>query len=133
MKLRRNVLVIDKGSNGFAVRWAVVGKHGAAEYHGNFYPHNYKWARDMAEITTPSFLFHSYGFECHSRKPFDYDKEAQCSHDNCALLDGPCWHDGTSLYASEWTIQQRTLQNRWIFSQLEYLYYEWFSKEATND
>jgi hypothetical protein len=40
----------------------------------------------------------SAGLELHSRAPLD---EGPPSHDRCWLLECPCWHDGTSLYAEE--------------------------------
>ena len=40
----------------------------------------------------------SAGLEFHSRVPL---RDEPPSHDRCWLLDGPCWHDGTSLYAQE--------------------------------
>ncbi|PZQ99178.1 MAG: hypothetical protein DI533_00270 [Cereibacter sphaeroides] len=39
------------------------------------------------------------GVEVHSRKPMYGATEP--SHQECWLLGGPCWHDGTSLYFSE--------------------------------
>lgn len=29
------------------------------------------------------------------------DKESPPDHVNCEIVGGPCWHDGTSLYATE--------------------------------
>ena len=39
------------------------------------------------------------GLETHSRQPLGADEAP--SHEKCWLLGGPCWHDGTSLYAHE--------------------------------
>ncbi len=39
------------------------------------------------------------GFEVHSPKPMYGDKEPD--HELCGTLMGPCWHDGSSLSASE--------------------------------
>ena len=41
----------------------------------------------------------SAGLEIHSRTPLHEDRAP--SHDHCWLLQCPCWHDGTSLYAQE--------------------------------
>lgn len=42
------------------------------------------------------------GVECHYRSPpyegYSHDKP---SHDDCWLIGGPCWHDGSSLYFRE--------------------------------
>lgn len=43
------------------------------------------------------------GIEQHSRKPM-YDWDRAPSNDKCWLLDGPCWHDGSSLQAEEFWI-----------------------------
>ena len=41
------------------------------------------------------------GLEMHYRAAPDYMKEHPPSNTNCWLLNAPCWHDGTSLYAHE--------------------------------
>ena len=41
----------------------------------------------------------SAGIEVHSRTPMNGDEAP--SHDHCWLLECPCWHDGSSLYAQE--------------------------------
>ncbi len=41
------------------------------------------------------------GVEIHYAKPPDHLHEKIPSHDHCWLLDGPCWHDGSSTHASE--------------------------------
>ncbi|MFE8106938.1 hypothetical protein [Sphingomonas melonis] len=40
------------------------------------------------------------GIEGHSPTPRDYDS-AKPSHEHCWLIQGPCWHDGSSLQFSE--------------------------------
>lgn len=42
------------------------------------------------------------GVEVHYPHPvYPWDSEDKPHHENCWLLGGPCWHDGTSLYFSE--------------------------------
>lgn len=42
------------------------------------------------------------GIEIHSPKRlYESDWAAEPSHVDCWLLNGPCWHDGSSLYFSE--------------------------------
>lgn len=50
-------------------------------------------------------------------------------HTNCWLLGGPCWHDGTALYASEtvWPrVEQMMPDHDAIFRYLETLYDQHF-------
>ena len=42
----------------------------------------------------------SAGLEYHYRQPKDYMDDCP-SHEKCHVINGPCWHDGTSLYARE--------------------------------
>ena len=44
---------------------------------------------------------HSAGLEMHFRRPPAHMTNEAPTHSPCWLIHGPCWHDGTSLYASE--------------------------------
>lgn len=44
---------------------------------------------------------YSGGIEVHYRQPPRYMRDEPPSHDHCWLLQSPCWHDGSSLQASE--------------------------------
>jgi len=44
------------------------------------------------------------GIEMHYRSPPAYKEGEPPSHDDCFLLHQPCWHDGSSLQASEFWI-----------------------------
>lgn len=57
------------------------------------------WARITAGFANygPEWIG---GCEHHSPVRREYDSE-QPSHDDCWLLGGPCWHDGSSLMFSE--------------------------------
>ena len=61
------------------------------------------WARQAKITNRPTEWIG--GVECHwSECPSDYSgwfKPDAPSQPDCWLLDGPCWHDGTSLYFSE--------------------------------
>lgn len=65
--------------------WTCVGRHGAVHLH----------------VSGPFDSRYSGGFEIHYRVPPDSMKDEAPSHEDCWLLHGACWHDGTSLYASE--------------------------------
>lgn len=41
------------------------------------------------------------GIEFHYRQPPDYMKDDAPSHNRCWLLECPCWHDGSSMWAQE--------------------------------
>jgi hypothetical protein len=41
------------------------------------------------------------GVECHWPSAPEWARNDKPSHDHCWLLEGPCWHDGSSLYFSE--------------------------------
>lgn len=73
--------------------WTVIGRHGAIHFH----------VSDMGEDRSRQYGTDRYsgGLECHYRMPPDYMGNQAPSQDTCWLLGQPCWHDGTSLYASE--------------------------------
>lgn len=70
--------------------WALTGEKGAIHI----------WAQpDTYEHRRSDW---SGGIECHYASAPDY-MSADCpSHERCWLLDRPCWHDGSSLYFSEY-------------------------------
>lgn len=49
-------------------------------------------------------LRYSGGIEIHRRAPPDYQQGEPPTHDDCWLLKAPCWHDGSSLQATEFWI-----------------------------
>lgn len=66
--------------------WICIGPKGATHLH----------------ISGPHGDFgYSAGLEAHYRTPPEYMADQAPSHDDCWVLKAPCWHDGTSLYASE--------------------------------
>jgi hypothetical protein len=71
--------------------YTVLGRHGAMHFH----------VTDMGEAKEDLWIRYSGGLEVHYRTPPDYMADAAPSQDKCWLLKCPCWHDGTSLYASE--------------------------------
>lgn len=77
--------------------WTCIGRHGAMHFHVT--DMGEKWAEEHGRDTR-----YSGGLEQHSRVPPDYMADNAPSQDRCWLLGCPCWHDGTSLYASEFVI-----------------------------
>lgn len=83
-----------------------------------FRHHKYTWSnpfgspRHMWEVVGPKGGIHftasltpgyepSCGLEFHHSPLARYRCDEAPDHTNCFLIGGPCWHDGTSLYASE--------------------------------
>lgn len=63
------------------------------------------WGGGFVEVEGVGELFISDcpgGVEIHSRtRPRWCDEDQQPDHQACRVLGGPCWHDGSSLAASE--------------------------------
>lgn len=75
--------------------WTVIGRHGAIHFH----------VTDMGEENGKKYGDrYSGGLEVHYRSPPEYMSDNAPSQDECWLIGCPCWHDGTSLYASETVI-----------------------------
>ena len=68
--------------------WSVVGRHGGMHL----------WIRGYLLDGTMTW---SGGIEMHYRTPPQYMEHDAPSHDCCWLLQAPCWHDGSSLQATE--------------------------------
>lgn len=88
MELEYKFEIKDADTPNKRFTWSGVGEHGAVHV----------WAQFMEK---PSFGEKCYGgIEVHSKTPL-YGENDPPSHDNCWLLNGPCWHDGSSLWFSE--------------------------------
>lgn len=77
----------------------------------------------------------SCGLEFHHAFDPSNGQEAP-HHSNCWLIGGHCWHDGTSLYASEtlWPIiESMGSDHRSIFNLLEGEYCRRFGKENDDE
>jgi hypothetical protein len=69
--------------------WLIHGPHGSVHFHFTHNPaHEAKYGP-------------SAGLEIHYRTPPAYMKDRAPHHPQCQVLHAPCWHDGTSLYATE--------------------------------
>lgn len=74
--------------------YEVIGRDGAIHFHVT---ESVRAAGDTANSKLPR---HYGGLEEHRRTCPDHTNRPPSHHD-CRLLGGICWHDGTSLYASE--------------------------------
>jgi hypothetical protein len=83
--------------------WSFVGEHGGIELH--------------VSVSTDNKWDDSAGVEIHRFKG-----DGAPNHLDCWLLKSPCWHDGSSLYASEtlWPVVKSMLPDHdAIFRYLE--------------
>lgn len=99
--------------------WAVVGEHGAVEF----------WVMEGSKELIG-------GVEYHHRAPMEYSSnKAEPDHADCPVLDGPCWHDGTSLWAVEhWIPGYAACGEGWVWDELEHTYRKWSQEqEETGD
>lgn len=96
--------------------WAVVGKHGGIEF----------WFIEPAQ--DDPWKERLGGVETHQRRPMEYSKSQDTpDHKHCEVIDGPCWHDGTSLWASEhWIPMYEACGEEWVWQELETTYLDRF-------
>ena len=73
--------------------WAVRGDNGGLHV----------WIRDSGRDDA-NFGRYLGGMESHYHSPPEYMENSPPHHDDCWLLGGPCWHDGTSMYVTEFWI-----------------------------
>lgn len=103
----------------YETRWIVVGELGAIDFH---------CTNEGTEIARQ--FGRSGGVEYHSKQPFDYDPDSEPSHEHCWLV-GRCWHDGTSLWASEhWIPLLQLSGEEAIWRELEMTYRSRFHESA---
>lgn len=119
MKFTNHKYTYSKPFNSPRHNWEMVGPNGAIHFHASLTPGH-----------PPSC-----GLEIHYCSPPDYMKGRAPSHVDCKLTGGRCWHDGTSLYASEdlWPRFNRYLNacdHESIFKALESEYENRFEGDA---
>ena len=105
--------------------WELRGPNGGVHFHVNV-QHDAKYPPTA-------------GLEIHRCAPADYQTGSAPHHINCPVTGGRCWHDGTSLYATEtlWPMFADDLKcgdHKSIFLGLEHEYDSRFSvAETAND
>jgi hypothetical protein len=70
--------------------WSVDGAAGGI--------HLFIWPMDIEAIG------YIGGIEVHWRTQPSWSNSSEPDHERCWLLDGPCWHDGSSLEATDYWI-----------------------------
>jgi len=81
--------------NGWSARWLLIGQHGAVELWYFTQGDELAPRRDGYDGT------YMGGIETHYRQPPDYMRDDPPTFEDCDVLRGLCWHDGSSLAASE--------------------------------
>lgn len=94
--------------------YTCIGAKGAVHFHLTDMGENYEYGEK-----------YSCGLEFHHRQPPEYMKDDCPSHNKCWLLNQPCWHDGTSLYAQEgvlpfWKLYKDRPDEMFLILQHEY-------------
>lgn len=116
--MEEEALVRLTREDGYEKRWIVVGNGGAIDFHCSH------GGTDIARR-----FGRSGGVEFHYRHPEDYmSAEYPCTHDHCWILGGKCWHDGTSLWASEYWVPLLERDGEagvWAALEREYRRREW--------
>lgn len=84
-KFRHHLYKWSKPFGSVQHHWELVGPEGGIHFHVSMYKEN-----------DPSA-----GLEFHHAARSGYRCDEAPDHINCPLIGEPCWHDGTSLYASE--------------------------------
>lgn len=97
----------------------VIGPGGAIEFH-------FRTVEDRKYDHYGTFPLSSMGVEMHKRVPV-----AESNYEHCALIDAPCYHDGTSLWASEVVMPAFMIGgSEAVYPILERCYFERFASKA---
>lgn len=117
MKFRHHKYTYCKPFGSAKHMWEIVGPEGGVHFHVGFYGDN-----------DPSC-----GLEFHHAARAGYRQDEAPDHIKCPLIGEPCWHDGTSLYASEsiWPMVEPMLRSGShddVFRVLEHEYDRHFSR-----
>lgn len=102
-------------------QWEIVGPRGAMHFH--------------VSIMDGNKYDPTCGLEVHHNEPPEYMKDQAPSELKCWLTGGRCWHDGTSLYASEtlWPMYKIFLEagnHEAVFNSLESEYINRFEESS---
>jgi hypothetical protein len=101
-------LIHEEYQTSHEYHYAIVGSLGAVEFH---------FFKDKPEIG---------GLEIHYRNCPSYQNGGPHFGD-CYLLNAPCWHDGSSLWAMEyWCPNFKEFGKEWLWNKLEQHYKEIF-------
>ena len=94
---------------GIRLSWIIAGEEGAVEFHTELKP-------DVGLL--PEYA----GVERHS-----HNGDGQPSYRHCDVLNGPCWHDGSSALKDDGLDYLKGCSWESLWQWLEGLYNEWFA------
>lgn len=119
MKFRHHKYTYTKRFGHPTHNWELVGPNGGIHFHFN----------ELKDYPTTA------GLEFHHSRSANYQPDTAPDHIKCPLTGEPCWHDGTSLYATESVLPvvQSMLasgDHNGVFSVLEHEYKKHFDREA---
>ena len=106
--------------------WTCIGGQGAVHLHISIY-------HGILEDKEP--IEPSAGIEYHHKNP-PYNIHDAPSQNHCWILESPCWHDGSSLYASEVFVplwKNDPHDHKRMFEKLEREYSSRFMKEDSEE
>ena len=119
MKFRHHKYTWSKPFTSISHRWELVGPNGAVHFN--------------ASVTEGHPV--SAGLEFHHFEAPVHRADDAPDHRNCPMTGGRCWHDGTSLYASEtlWPEIEGYLRfgdHQMVFTILEHEFKKHFAKSG---
>ncbi len=85
IEFRHHKYIWTRPFGGARHHWELVGPHGGIHFH----------------VSVSKEYGDSCGLEYHHAEPVGPYKHTAPHHKDCPVIGGNCWHDGTSLYASE--------------------------------
>lgn len=123
MKFRGHKYTCEMQHGRLSHTWSLRGPEGGVHFHFS------EWTGPDADERTQKYGGPTAGLEIHRLSPAEYQKNDAPSHAPCWLLGAPCWHDGTSAYATDQLlpiIQSLHGDHPAIFSVLEREYLDHF-------
>lgn len=122
--MRRVTHVQAADERNIYIHFAVIDDRGATHFHFRI---------DKEPFFADEGWFSCAGVETHYASPPDYMSEDKPSHERCWLIERPCWHDGTSLWASEhWLPHFKSFGTEWVWSELERAHSRRFGDASRN-
>lgn len=115
---KRIISVIPSGDGQVQIRYYIVGKKGAVDFH------MHTAGKDITRAFGAKGNIYGGGVEGHHKKPI---YEGQTPIKDCKIIEGDCYCDGSSLYAMERVFPDFMNEGEEaIWRHLENTYSDWF-------